>query len=189
MKKKILGIMVCFVTCFANAMMDSDSDISDSEQKEIIDLELGGYESAENESIDDEGNQELTPNKITYLVYNERNIKDKYDRAYLLLMVQELYERDRSRYNELISEVMPARGHRPRSKSKEMDRLYSGLVQLKQSISTTNALLQEQIDGDNEQARIDTYRWRCDYCRECCFGVLGLVIGIFGTSLVTVFVR
>lgn len=194
MKKNILGIMVCFITCFANAMMDSHSDDSGFEQGEIMDLEMGGYESAEYESVecegaDDESDQEFSPHRITNLIYNKRNIRDKYDRAHLFLMVQELYERNRSRYDELISEVMPVRGHRIRPRSNQIDKLYGGLMQLKQNISTTNALLQEQIAGDNEQARIDTYRWRCDYCRECCFGVLGLAVGIFGTSLITVFIE
>lgn len=183
MKKIFFSIMVCLMISSAQAMMD-DSDTSNGISSEMVDVEIGGYQ-----SCDDEGDGELMPERVTYLVYNKKDIQDKYERKHLLLMIQELYERDRPRYTELISEVVPVRGHRPRPRSREIDRLYSGLMQLKQSISTTNDLLQQQIDGDNEQARIDTYRWRCDYCRECCFGVLGLVVGILGTSVVASIIK
>jgi|SRR5579872_26848 hypothetical protein len=178
--KKILYVVFCFVGCSINAMTEP-LDNRDSIRKRMTDLEMGGYESAQQE--DDEL---LAPEQVTALIYEKKQIEDHYEQAHLVLMVQELHDRDGQRYNKLIRELIPRRGQVEEHKTEEVDKLYAGLMLIKESVNKTNELIQQQIDGGEEQDAIDTRRWRWDFASNCFFGIGGLILGVLGTTIVTV---
>src|SRR5579872_793280 len=116
--KKILYVVLCFVGCSISAMMEP-LDNRDFLRKRMTDLEMGGYESAQQE--DDEL---LAPEQVTALIYEQKQIEDPYEQAHLSLMVRELREKDGQRYNKLISEVISRRGQAEANKTEEVDKLY-----------------------------------------------------------------
>lgn len=177
--KKIFYIVFCFVGCSINAMMEP-LDNRDSIRKRMTDLEMGGYESAQQED------DVLAPEQVTALIYEQKQIEDPYEQAHLSLMVRELHEKDGQRYNKLISEVIPGRGQAEVNKTEEVDKLYAGLMLIKESVNKTNELIQQQIDGGEEQDAIDTRRWRWDFVSNCYFGIAGVIIGILGTTAFTI---
>lgn len=166
-------LVLFFVVIVGSSLYAMDMDEQDDfVAKQMRQLEAGTMPPSDtSEGID--------PRQLTDHIYKKKRVQDTYLRAHLLLMVEQLYEKDEDRYARLAAEV--TRAQSDEVPKPEIDKLYAALIQIGASLQEANELRQEQMAGDDADEEVQRCRWHMDNCREWTIGLCG----VFGASLIT----